>query len=75
LERARDALLRSWVGAVPEVLDELTGQERNKIYRMLHLEVTPTTEGFGVTGALGGFLHSETDATAAALTPGVRPAG
>jgi hypothetical protein len=24
-------------------LDELTGQERNKVYRMLTLEVTPTT--------------------------------
>jgi hypothetical protein len=75
LERDRDALLRSWAGAVPEALDELTGQERNNVYRMLRLEVTPTTEGFAVTGALGNVLHSETDTTAAAPTPGARPAG
>ncbi|HEX2739069.1 MAG TPA: hypothetical protein VHM69_01380 [Rubrobacter sp.] len=59
LERDRDALLRSWASAVPEALEELRGQERNKVYRMLRLEVTPTTEGFAVTGALGGFIHSE----------------
>ena len=61
LERDRDALLRSWAGAVPEALDGLTGQERNRVYRMLRLEVTPTTEGFAVTGALRSFLHLETD--------------
>ena len=60
LKKDRDALLESWAGAVPKALDGLTGQERNKVYRMLHLEVTPTTEGFRVTGALGGFLHSGT---------------
>jgi site-specific DNA recombinase len=61
LEKDRDALLESWAGAVPKALDGLAGQERNKVYRMLRLEVTPTTEGFRVTGALGGFLHSGTD--------------
>ncbi len=61
LEKDRDALLESWAGAVPEALDGLTGQERNKVYRMLRLEVMPTTEGFRVTGALGEFLHSGTD--------------
>jgi hypothetical protein len=61
LEKDRDALLESWAGAVPKALDGLTGQERNKVYRMLRLEVTPTTEGFRATGALGGFSHSGTD--------------
>jgi len=75
LERDRDALLRSWAGAVPEALDKLTGQERYKVYRMLRLEATPTTGGFDVTGALGGILHSETAATAAAPTPGARRVG
>ena len=68
------ALLESWAGAVPEALDQLTGRERNKVYRMLRLEVTPTTGGFDVTGALGDILHSETDATAAARTPSAPPA-
>ena len=74
LERDRDALLESWAGAVPEALDDLTGQERNKIYRMLRLEVTPTTGGFDVTGALGEILYLETDTTAAARMQGAPPA-
>ncbi len=51
LERDRDALLESWVSMAPEALDQLTGEERNKVYRMLRLEVTPTHEGFAVSGA------------------------
>ena len=41
LERDRDALLKSWAELVPEDLDGLTGDQRNKVYRMLRLEVTP----------------------------------
>jgi site-specific DNA recombinase len=63
LKKDRDALLESWAGILPEALEGLTGEERNKIYRMLRLEVTPTPEGYGVTGALGGFLYSRTDAS------------
>jgi len=74
LERDRDALLESWADAVPEALDDLTGQERNKIYRMLRLEVTPTTGGFDVTGALGEILYLETDTTAAVRMQGAPPA-
>jgi hypothetical protein len=73
LERDRDALLESWVAAVPGSLDGLTGWERNNVYRLLRLEVTPTADGFGVTGALGGILGLETDATAAAPTPDAPP--
>jgi site-specific DNA recombinase len=52
LEQDRDALLRSMAGMVPEALDALTGEEKNRIYRMLRLEVTPTAEGYDVSGAL-----------------------
>ena len=47
---------------MPESLDKLTGEERNKVYRMLRLEITPTPEGYEVRGA---FCTSE--------TMGVRP--
>ncbi len=61
LERDRDALLESWGRMVPEGLDNLSGQERNKVYRMLRLEVTPTEEGYRVTGAFTGVLYSRND--------------
>jgi phosphoserine phosphatase len=41
LKRNRDALLESWAGTVPEALESLTGEEQNKLYRMLRLEVHP----------------------------------
>src|SRR5215217_552614 len=75
LERDRDALIESWAGMVPEALDGLTGQEKNEVYRMLRLEVTPTEVGYRVAGALPQILHFGTDATAAAPTPIVPPAG
>jgi site-specific DNA recombinase len=61
LEEDRDALLESMSQMVPEALDDLTGEERNKVYRMLRLEVTPTAEGFAVTGALRASLQNGTD--------------
>lgn len=51
LESDRDGLLEFMAGTVPEALDGLTGQERNKLYRLLRLEVTPSPEGFEVSGA------------------------
>ena len=45
LEQDRDALLESMAEMVPEALDSLTSEEKSRIYRMLRLEVTPTTEG------------------------------
>jgi hypothetical protein len=50
LEQDRDALLEDMAAMVPEALDNLTGEEKNRIYRMLRLEVTPTTEGYDVSG-------------------------
>ncbi len=39
LEHDRDALLASLEGAVPQVLDELPPEDRNRIYKMLSLKV------------------------------------
>ena len=53
LEEDRDALLQSMVDEVPETLDELAGEERSRIYRMLRLEVVPLPKGgYDVKGAL-----------------------
>jgi hypothetical protein len=61
LRRDQAALLESWAGTIPEALESFTGEERNKVYRMLRLEVAPTFEGYRVTGALSGFLPLGTD--------------
>jgi site-specific DNA recombinase len=53
----RDALLESFAGMVPEALEVLSGTDRNKLYKMLRLQVRPTAEhGFEVSGA---FRNSE----------------
>jgi hypothetical protein len=63
LERDRDALLEFYADAVPETLDRLDGEERNRIYRMLRLEITPREDGaLDVRGILGdglGTRHEE----------------
>jgi prephenate dehydratase len=51
LEQDRDALLQSMAEMVPGALDDLTGEEKNRLYRMLRLEVTPAEEGYEVRGA------------------------
>jgi len=51
LEKDRDALLESWAEMVPASLENLSGVERNKVYRMLNLLVTPAPEGYEVSGA------------------------
>jgi site-specific DNA recombinase len=51
LEKDREALLKSMAEIVPDALKDLTPQERNKIYRMLRLEVAPFEEGYEVSGA------------------------
>jgi hypothetical protein len=57
LETDRDALLGFMAGSIPEGLEGLTGEERNKVYRMRRLEITPTGGGYEVRGA---FCTSET---------------
>jgi hypothetical protein len=51
LEKDRDALLESWAEMVPAGLENLSGVERNKVYRTLNLLVTPAPEGYEVSGA------------------------
>jgi hypothetical protein len=54
LERDRDALLEQYADMVPEALDELTGEERHQIYRMLRLEVYVHPDGnLDIRGAVG----------------------
>jgi transposase len=64
LEKDRDALLESMADAVPDALHDLTGVERNHVYRLLRLQVTPTAEGYEVSGALTGILHKGIDTLA-----------
>ena len=51
-EADRDALLASYAEMIPEALNELSGEERMQVYRMLQLEVRPNLEGYEVSGAL-----------------------
>ena len=51
LEKDCDVLVESWAEMVPASLESLSGLERNKIYRMLNLLVTPAPEGYEVSGA------------------------
>jgi hypothetical protein len=51
LEKDRDALLQSISETVPGALDDLDGEDKNKLYQMLGLEVTPSEEGYEVSGA------------------------
>jgi hypothetical protein len=37
---------------VPDALDNLSGEERNRVYIMLRLEVAPVSEDLEVSGAL-----------------------
>jgi hypothetical protein len=50
LEADRDALVASYAEMVPEALDELSGEERSRVYQILQLEVTPDPEGYEVSG-------------------------
>jgi hypothetical protein len=36
---------------VPGALNDLDGEEKNRLYRMLQLEVTPSEEGYKVGGS------------------------
>ena len=56
---------------MPDGLDGLTGDQRNKVYRMLRLEVTPTPEGYSITGALRARMQNGTDALEE--IPGIGP--
>jgi hypothetical protein len=39
LERDKEILLKDYAGMVPDALDELTGEARHQVYRMLRLQM------------------------------------
>jgi hypothetical protein len=51
LEKDRGALLQSISETVLGTLDDLSDEDKNRLYRMLRLEVTPSEEGYEVNGA------------------------
>jgi hypothetical protein len=51
LQRDRDALLGSYAAMLPGALDELSGEERSRLYGMLRIEVAPAPGSFEVSGA------------------------
>jgi len=50
MENNREAVLASLAEMVPEALDDLSGEGRNRLYRMLRLTVTPVADGFEASG-------------------------
>jgi hypothetical protein len=50
LERDRDILIETMSMMVPEALDNLALQEKNKLYRMLRLQATRAEEGWSISG-------------------------
>jgi hypothetical protein len=63
LERNADALLKQYVGTVPEVLERLAPEERHRVYKMLRLAVKVYPEGIlevsGVFGSERGLSQCE----------------
>jgi site-specific DNA recombinase len=51
LEKDRGALLNHVSEMIPDTVDNLSASERNELYRMLGLEVTPSDRGYKVSGA------------------------
>ncbi len=45
-----EVLLEETADVSAEDLDVLTGDQRNEIYRMLRLEITPSGEGYAMSG-------------------------
>ena len=52
LEKDRAALLASMSEKLPKQLHDLTTEEKNQVYRMLRLGITPASQGCQVSGAL-----------------------
>jgi hypothetical protein len=50
LERDMEVLLEQTADVRAEDLDVLTGAQRNEIYRMPRLEITPSGKGYAVSG-------------------------
>jgi hypothetical protein len=70
LERDKETLLEEYAGMVPEELDELTGEERHQVYRMLRLQVIVFPNGdLEVRGVLREAVCTPMDTRSS--TPGV----
>ena len=55
LEHDRDALMERYAGTVPEALENLTPEERHRVYKMLRLRVLVYPDfRLEATGVLGG---------------------
>jgi hypothetical protein len=62
LERDKDTLLKEYAGMIPEALDELIGEERHQVYRMLRLKVYVYPDGsLDVRGVLREAVCTPTD--------------
>ncbi|MDP9476404.1 MAG: recombinase family protein [Actinomycetota bacterium] len=62
MEHDRDAVLKTYAGAVPEALDVLTPEERHQVYRMLRLEVLAYADkSLKVSGAIVGGVGTGPD--------------
>jgi hypothetical protein len=49
-----------YASMVPEALDDLTSEERHRIYKMMHLNVTMYADGLAeVTGVFDGLLDTQ----------------
>ena len=58
LERDKAALLEHYAGMVPDELDDLSAEERNRVYKMLGLGVTVRPSGvLEVNGTFGGGIE------------------
>ena len=51
LERDRDALIEEMEAMVPDALDDLSSEDRNRVYQMLRLSAAPSSFGYEVRGA------------------------
>ncbi|MDP9475500.1 MAG: zinc ribbon domain-containing protein, partial [Actinomycetota bacterium] len=57
LERDADVLLDHYASMVPEALDDLTPEERHRVYKMLRLNVIMYAEGLvEISGVFGGLV-------------------
>jgi hypothetical protein len=73
LERDRETLLKDYASMVPEELDELTGEERHQVYRMLRLQALVYPNGdLELRGVLRAVVCTLTDTRSS--TPGATEA-
>jgi hypothetical protein len=45
IERSKDALISHYASLVPQALSELSSEEKNRIYKMTHLQVLAQRDG------------------------------